>query len=62
MTFTTERLTVRNLRPDDWIHAKAIWTDFSKSQYAQYDRPHCTDDDDVKKLVELLAQCIDFSS
>ena len=60
MTFTTERLTVRNLRPDDWQAVKEIWKDFDRSEYAQYDMPHRTEDQDVKKLVEVLSLCDDF--
>lgn len=48
MIIKTERLIIRKVEADDWIHMKNIWEDFNKSAYAQYDTPHSTKDDDVR--------------
>ncbi len=48
MLLKTERLTVRRVNAEDWRSIRDIWIDFSKSDFAQYDRPHMTEDEDVK--------------
>ncbi len=47
MLLQTERLTIRRIKEDDWISIKEIWENFSVSEYAQYDMPHNTNDEDV---------------
>lgn len=44
MLLTTERLTIRPVKLDDWKRLKEIWIDFTASKYAQYDTPHAIDD------------------
>ena len=51
MLLKTERLTIRNITEDDWRSIQDIWVDFNASQYAQYDKPHITDDADVKTRI-----------
>lgn len=49
MEIKTERLHIRTIQADDWIHLKKIWKDFSKSEYAQYDVPHNKNDEQIKE-------------
>lgn len=51
MQLKTERLLIRRVTEDDWKGLQRIWKDFSASEYAQYDMPHATDDDDVRARV-----------
>lgn len=39
MKIDTSRLQIRFVEAADWEDLLAIWRDFSKSPYAQYDRP-----------------------
>ena len=48
MLLKTERLTIRHVVADDWKSIRDIWVDFNSSEYAQYDKPHNTDDMDVQ--------------
>lgn len=47
MFIESERLRMRRVAEGDWRSIQEIWMDFSASQYAQYDKPHDTDDADV---------------
>ena len=51
MLLKTKRLNIRHIKPDDWQSIKEIWTDFNSSSLSQYDMPHNTDDDDVRKRI-----------
>ncbi len=51
MQLKTERLTIRRVAEDDWKSLHNIWEDFSSSEYAQYDMPHATSDEDVRARV-----------
>ena len=51
MTIKTERLEIRHVMPDDWRDIKEIWEKFNQSEYAQYDRPHNTEDEDVRARI-----------
>lgn len=51
MLLKTERLTIRYIVPDDWKYIKEIWVDFNSSALSQYDKPHNTDDDDVRTRI-----------
>ena len=51
MLLMTEILTIRHIVADDWKSIKDIWVDFNSSVYAQYDKPHNTDDVDVKPRI-----------
>lgn len=48
MIIRTERLLIRPIVEGDWRAIKAIWEDFHKSEYAQYDMPHNTEDADIR--------------
>lgn len=47
----TERLTIRHIVADDWKSIKEIWVSFNASVFSQYDRPHNTDDADVRTRI-----------
>ena len=51
MQIKTERLIIRRIIEEDWRSLQHIWKDFSSSQYAQYDLPHATSDEDVRARV-----------
>lgn len=36
---------------DDWRQIGRIWQDFNQSEYARYDRPHSTDENDVRARI-----------
>lgn len=48
MLLKTERLTIRHIVADDWKSIKEIWVDFNAAELSQYDKPHNTDDEDVR--------------
>lgn len=56
MILKTQRLTIRRIVESDWPAAQRIWADFSRSDYAQYDKPHCTADEDVQRRIGRWAQ------
>ena len=56
MILKTERLTIRRVAGDDWKAAQGIWADFGLSEYAQYDKPHPTDDEAVRMRIARWAQ------
>ena len=51
MILKTERLTIRHIVADDWKSIKEIWVDFNASALSQYDKPHSTDDEDVRQRI-----------
>ena len=51
MQIKTERLLIRKIVFDDWISIKRIWDDFRISEYAQYDIPHKSEEEDIKKQI-----------
>lgn len=56
MQLKTERLTIRRVIEEDWKGLQRIWKDFSTSEYAQYDIPHVTADEDVRARVRRWAK------
>lgn len=56
MILKTERLTIRRIAGDDWKAAQGIWADFGLSEYAQYDKPHPTEDEAVRMRIARWAQ------
>ena len=48
MLIKTERLTIRHIIEEDWKGIKEIWVDFNNSSFSQYDKPHNTNDEDVR--------------
>lgn len=51
MKIQTERLIIRFVTEDDWQSTKRIWQSIAESDLAQYDMPHSTDDDDVRRRI-----------
>ena len=51
MILKTERLTIRHIVADDWKSIKDTWVDFNASTLSQYDKPHITDDEDVRERI-----------
>lgn len=51
MLLKTDRLTIRHIVEDDWKSIKAIWMDFRADALSQYDKPHNTDDEDVRERI-----------
>ena len=51
MILKTERLIIRHIVADDWKSIKDIWVDFNSSALSQYDKPHITDDEDVRARI-----------
>ncbi len=47
----TERLTIRHIAPSDWQSVQKIWEDVNTTPFAQYDKPHITDSDDVRQRI-----------
>lgn len=56
MLLKTERLTIRHIVEDDWESIRDIWLSFNISQFAQYDMPHCTEDEDVRVRISKWAK------
>lgn len=51
----TDRLVVRNFRPDDWPDLQEISSKYKASPYAQYDQEWPTSADEIKGMVEWFA-------
>ena len=51
MLLRTDRLTIRHIEADDWKSTKEIWVDFNSSTFSQYDIPHNTDEEDVRRRI-----------
>lgn len=51
MLLKTERLTIRHIVADDWESIKEIWVDFNAAAFSQYDKPHNTEDEDVRTRI-----------
>ena len=51
MLLRTDRLTIRHIEADDWRSIQEIWVDFNTSSFSQYDMPHSTDDEDVRRRI-----------
>ena len=56
MLIKTERLTIRHIIEDDWKSIKEIWQNFKLSEFAQYDMPHNTDDEEVRVRISRWAK------
>ncbi len=55
MLLKTDSLCIRRIIESDWKSIKNIWEDFNASEYAQYDKPHCTNDRDVCERIKRWA-------
>lgn len=51
MLLKTERLVIRHITENDWKSIQKIWEDFNDSEFAKYDRPHNTDDEEVRERI-----------
>ena len=56
MTIITPRLLIRPVAEEDWQSIRDIWKDFFRSDYAIYDRPRSTEDEDVRSRIALWAK------
>jgi RimJ/RimL family protein N-acetyltransferase len=56
LTLETERLIIRNFRPDDWQELQALAIAYQASEWAQYDHPWPTSEEKVKGMAEWFAQ------
>ena len=55
MVLETDRLYIRNLMETDWQEMKNIFIDFNNSQYAVYDMPLPTADQEIRALTKRFA-------
>ena len=55
MRLETSRLYIRSLHEADWQEMKNIFADFNNSQYAVYDMPLPTQDEEAKALTRSFA-------
>lgn len=55
MLLKTQRLMIRHIAEDDWRSIKDIWINFNASEFAQYDMPHHTADEDVRARISKWA-------
>ena len=55
----TQNLTIHRTHEADWKDIQKIWTDFSSSEYAQYDMPHNTNDEEVHARIARWATFAD---
>lgn len=55
----SERLCMRRIAQADWQSIRDIWKDFNRSEYAQYDKPHVTDDADVCARIARWAKYVE---
>lgn len=51
MALKTDRLTIRHIEANDWKSIQEIWLDFNASAFSQYDKPHNTDNEDVRARI-----------
>ena len=56
MTLETSRLYIRTLRETDRQGMRDIFVDFNNSQYAVYDRPFPTEEEEIDALVKQFAE------
>ena len=55
MDIQTSRLRIRRVVEEDWRSIQGIWEDFNRSELAQYDRPHNTEESDVRRRIKKWA-------
>ncbi len=56
----TERLNIRNFTVDDWKGRKEITLQYEASEYAPYDHPWPTSDEDIKGIAQWFASGDNF--
>lgn len=52
----TDRLYIRELEADDWMHMQRIALDFRQSEYVIYDMPLPIEDEEIKSLTKRLSE------
>ncbi len=50
ITLETDRLIIRNFRPDDWQELQELAIEYRASQWAQYEEPWPTSEEEVKSM------------
>ena len=53
----TERLTMREIRPDDWKDIQAMWIAQARSPYSQYIYPKPLEDHSVCQKIKSWSEC-----
>lgn len=56
MLLKTERLMIRHITEGDWTSIQKIWENFNASEFVRYDKPHNTDDEDVRARISKWAK------
>ena len=56
MRLETSRLCIRRLHKTDWQEMKSIFNDFNNSQYAVYDMPLPTEEEEARALTKRFAE------
>ena len=56
MFLETDRLAIRHIVADDWKGIKEIWVDFNANILSQYDKPHSTNDEEVRTRIAKWAE------
>ena len=56
MQMTTNRLTIRQIAPEDWQGLQRIAMDFCRSKYVLYDFPLPTGEEEIKALTKKFAE------
>lgn len=54
-TLETERLIIRSFRPDDWQELLELAIRYQATEYAKYDHPWPTTEEEVKGMAEWLS-------
>ena len=57
----SKRLDIRRIIGSDWKAIQEIWMEVSKIEYAKYDEPKNTKDEEVKKRIEKWASAYESS-
>jgi [ribosomal protein S5]-alanine N-acetyltransferase len=60
ISLETDRLVIRNFRPDDWRGLHKMTLQFEASEYAAYDHTWPTSEEEIKALTEWFSEGDDF--
>ncbi len=58
--YETERLLIRNFNTNDWKELQKMIIQYQSSEYAKYDHPWPTNEDEIKKITEWFASGEDY--
>jgi RimJ/RimL family protein N-acetyltransferase len=56
----TDRLIIRNFRPDDWPALHRMIGQYQASEYAAFDRPWPTSEEEIRNITAWFASGDDF--